>query len=256
MERETGLKRPLTGALRSATVLLVLAGCGDDGAGPAAPIPAAGDSASGRGEPRSPDPGISSGPLVIFLGDSIAAGMGLPPDRAFPAILRDRAAEEGLPFRLVNAGVSGDTSAGGLARLGWLLDQSPDLVVVELGANDVLRGQPVEAVEANLRRIIERCRALPSRVLLLGMRIPPSYGPEYTEAFADVYPRLAREYDIEFVPFFMENVGGKSELNLPDGIHPNAPGHEALADRVFPALRRVLEEISPARDDTRRAGES
>jgi acyl-CoA thioesterase-1 len=182
----------------------------------------------------------SGAPLVVFLGDSLTAGLGLAEDQAYPALVRDRLTEEGLAVRVVNAGVSGDTTAGGLRRLGWVLRQRPEVVVVGLGANDGLRGLPVEESERNLREIVRRARAAGAEVVLLGMRIPPNYGPDYAEAFAAVYPRIARELDVALVPFLLEGVGGDPELNLPDGIHPNAEGHERVAENILPVLRRAL----------------
>ncbi len=180
-------------------------------------------------------------PLVAFLGDSISAGLHLPADRAFPAVLQRLLVAEGAPFRLVNAGVSGDTSAGGLARLDWILKQEPEVLVVELGGNDGLRGVSLDSVETNLRAILERARAAGAEPLLLGMRIPTNYA-EYGDDFAEIYPRLAKELDVAFVPYFMEGVGGVPELNLPDGLHPSEEGHEQLAEKVIAGLRALIRE--------------
>ena len=177
---------------------------------------------------------------VVFLGDSISAGLGVNPELAFPARLKTRLAEKGSPFRLINAGVSGDTTAGGLARTDWLLRQRPRVLVVELGGNDALRGQPLKNIEANLKEIIARARQADSRVLLLGMRIPPSYGKAYCDGFAAIYDRLGQREGVTYVPFFMEDVAGDAELNLPDGIHPTAAGHERLAAKIAPALEALL----------------
>ena len=181
-------------------------------------------------------------PVVVFLGDSLTAGLGLSAEEAWPTLLDDQLATAGTPIRAVNAGVSGDTSAGGLRRLAWLLRQRPDVVVVELGANDGLRGQPVTGVEANLRQIVERSRAAGARVLLVGLRVPPSLGGDYARQFADLYPRLARELDVPLVPFLLEGVAGDPNLNLPDGIHPNAEGQRRVAAVVRPHLERLLAE--------------
>jgi acyl-CoA thioesterase-1 len=190
-------------------------------------------------------PPAVSGPKVAFLGDSISAGLHLPGDQAFPAVLQRTLAARGKPFELMNAGVSGDTSAGGLRRVDWILKQQPALVVVELGANDGMRGQPVAEVEQNLRAIIARIRERGAAVLLLGMRIPPSYGQSYVEAFDAIYPRIAKELDIAFVPFFMQDVATDPKLNLPDGIHPTKDGHERLAERVAGPLEQVLTGLAP-----------
>ncbi len=180
--------------------------------------------------------------LVAFLGDSLTAGHGLDADQAFPALLGARLEADGLAARIVNAGVSGDTTAGGLSRLGWLLDQKPDVLVVGLGANDGLRGLPLDETERNLRAIVERAKGAGAAVLLLGMRIPPSYGPDYTSGFADIYPRVARETGVPLVPFLLDGVGGHPELNLPDGIHPNAEGEKRVAGNVLPYLEKVLRD--------------
>jgi acyl-CoA thioesterase-1 len=179
-------------------------------------------------------------PLVVFLGDSISAGLHLPADRAFPAVVQRRLHEQGVPFRLVNAGVSGDTSAGGLARVDWVLRQDPDVLVVELGGNDGLRGLPLDSIEANLRGICERARAKGARVLLLGVRIPPSYGP-YAADFDAIYERIAADLDVRLVPFFMEGVGGVAEQNLEDAMHPTPEGHATIAENVATALRELLD---------------
>ncbi|MEM7479545.1 MAG: arylesterase [Acidobacteriota bacterium] len=182
-----------------------------------------------------------AGVLVVFLGDSLTAGYGLAEEEAFPALVGDRLTADGLPVRVVNAGVSGDTSAGGLSRIDWILRQRPDVVVVELGPNDGLRGQPLAAIEDNLRQIIQRSRRAGARVLLVGMQLPPSLGPEYTAGFRDLYGRLAEELDVPLVPFLLAGVAGEADLNLADGIHPNARGHRRIAETVAPYLREVIE---------------
>lgn len=184
-----------------------------------------------------------SDPLVVFLGDSLTAGFGLGETLAFPRHVADELAEQGMPIRVVNAGVSGDTSAGGLARLDWLLSMNPEVVVVELGANDGLRGLDLESTEANLRAIVERCQENEVEVLLLGMRMPPNFG-DYAEDFHDIYRRLAEDFGIGSIPFLLEGVGGHPELNLPDGMHPNEEGHRRLAENVTPALADVLRGLA------------
>ena len=185
-------------------------------------------------------PTSAAAPLVVFLGDSLSAGFGVDGDQAFPARLRSMLAEERCSFRLVNAGVSGDTSAGGRARIEWLLRQKPDVVVVELGGNDGLRGQPLAGIEDNLRVILRAAKAAGAKVLLTGMRIPPSYGPEYSGGFAAIYPGLARQESVLLVPFLLEGVAGDPELNQPDGIHPTPEGHRRVAATVAPYLRSLL----------------
>jgi len=187
-------------------------------------------------------------PTVVFLADSIGAGLHLSLDQAFPAVLQRRLAAEGLPFHLVNASQSGRTSAGGATALAWTLRSKPDLLVIALGGNDGLRGTPVEEVERNLRRMLTDARDAGVRVLLLGMRLPANYG-DYGERFDALYPALAAELGVDLVPYYMEGVGGVPELNLEDGLHPSPAGHERLADNVAPALRKALSELqgAPAR---------
>ena len=224
-----------TAAAALLTGLMALSACGRE-----AP-PTLGDA------PASPSPPLAApsipddAPLVIFLGDSIAAGLHLSPDRAFPGVLQRRLAAKGRPFRLVNAGVSGDTTSGGRARLDWLLKQTPAVVVVELGANDGFRGVPAATVEGNLRDIVERAQGAGAKVLLLGMRLPPNYGAVYGGEFARAYERVAEGTGAAFVEFFLEGVAGRGELNLPDGIHPTAEGHEVLAGNVEGELEGLLE---------------
>lgn len=182
---------------------------------------------------------------MVFLGDSLTAGFGVAETEAFPALVGERLRAGGNPVRVVNAGVSGDTSAGGLRRLDWVLDLDPDLLVVGLGANDGLRGQPVEALEANLRAIVNRARERGVEVVLLGMRLPPNLGDDYVRAFESVYPRLARELDVPLVPFLLDGVAARRSLNLEDGIHPNADGHRRLAENVAPAVERALASLEP-----------
>jgi acyl-CoA thioesterase-1 len=177
---------------------------------------------------------------VVFLGDSLSAGAHLPAAQAFPAVLQRKLQAEGVAFELANAGVTGDTSAGGLRRVDWILRQNPALVVVELGANDGLRGVPVASIEQNLRSILAKIKAQGARAMLLGMRLPPSIGADYARAFEEIYPRLAAELGVAYVPFFMQGVAGVPELNLPDGLHPTAQGHERIADTLREPLRQAL----------------
>jgi acyl-CoA thioesterase-1 len=179
-------------------------------------------------------------PLLIVLGDSLAAGYGLSEEEAFPALVAAELERRGRPVRLVNAGVSGDTTAGGLARLDWLLRQRPDVLLVELGGNDGLRGLPLAASEENLRRIMAGAQNAGARVLLAGMRLPPNLGPDYVEGFEEIFPRLAEELDVELIPFLLEGVGGVRRLNLPDGIHPTPEGHRRIAALVTPYVERLL----------------
>jgi acyl-CoA thioesterase I len=196
--------------------------------------------------PAAPAPAPAAAPpLVVFLGDSLTAGLGLDENQAYPALLGQQLNQEGKAVRVVNAGVSGDTTAGGLSRLNWLLGQHPDVLVVGLGANDGLRGLPLTEIETNLREIVRRSQAAGARVLLLGMRIPPNYGP-YADQLAALYPKLAKELDVPLVPFLLDKVGGIRSLNQADGIHPTAKGQEIVAKNVRPYLEKVLAQPKAA----------
>ena len=186
-------------------------------------------------------------PRVVFLGDSITAGLGLSAEEAFPALIEQMLRDEGIEADVVNAGVSGDTTAGGLRRLDWLLRQSPAVIVVGLGGNDGLRGLDVPASRENLASIIRKSREAGAKVLLLGMMMPPNYGPDYTREFREAYPQIARELDVPLVPFLLEGVGGERDLNQPDGIHPNAEGHRVIARNILPHLRDVLRRLPTTR---------
>lgn len=184
------------------------------------------------------------GPTVVFLGDSLTAGLGLDVPQNFPSLIQQRLAAAGYAHRVVNAGVSGDTSAGGLRRLDWALAEGkPDVLVVGLGGNDGLRGLPPEQLEENLAAIIEHGQKRGVTVILAGMEAPPNFGADYTSRFRAVYPRLAERYGVTLIPFLLEGVAGVGSLNQADGIHPNARGAELLAElvwrRVEPALSKT-----------------
>jgi len=178
--------------------------------------------------------------VVVALGDSLTAGLGVAPDEAYPALLDARLRREGYGYRVVNAGVSGDTSAAGLRRVDWVLKSKPDVVIVALGANDGLRGLPVDALARNLEAIVTRVRATGARVLLAGMRVPPNYGADYTSAFAAVFPAVARRTGVPLAPFLLDGVAGDARLNQPDGIHPTAEGQRVIAERLWPYVRPLL----------------
>lgn len=207
--------------------------------------PSGGSERPGLAAPAAPMGAATGGgpPLVVFLGNSLTAAFGLDEDKGYPARVAAELERRGLGIRAINAGISGDTSAGGLERLDWLLAQEPDLVVVELGANDGLRGQPLEAIEANLEAIVERSLATGARVVVAGMKIPTNYGPEYTAGFEAIYRRVARRPGVTLIPFLLDGVAARPELNLPDGIHPNADGYEVVAVTVADALEPLLEEL-------------
>ena len=178
--------------------------------------------------------------IIVALGDSLTAGLGVASDEAYPALLEARARKAGFDYRVVNAGVSGDTSAGGLRRLDWLLKSRPEIVIVALGSNDGLRGLPVAALRDNLTAIVTRLRAAGVRVLLVGMRVPSNYGAGYADDFAEAFSAVARRTSVAFMPFLLDGVAGDPTLNQPDGIHPNAAGQRVVADRVWTALRPLL----------------
>lgn len=187
-------------------------------------------------------PGVQAPGTILFLGNSLTAGYGVDPDDAFPALVGERIRDRGWSWRVVNAGVSGETSAGGLRRIDWLLRQPIDVLVLELGGNDGLRGIAPADTRANLQGIIDRTTARypEARIVIAGMQIPPNLGQEYTAAFRDLYPTLAADNDALLIPFLLEGVGGVPELNLPDGIHPTARGHEVVAENVWRVLEGVI----------------
>jgi len=181
---------------------------------------------------------------VVVLGDSLTAGLGLPPKQAYPTLLQERINDEGFKYSIVNAGVSGDTSAGGLARLDWALDGDVRVLIVALGGNDGLRGLPTRELTQSLSRIFERAEARRRRVILAGMEAPPNYGFDYAASFHRVYPALAKKYRTGLVPFLLEGVGGSAALNQPDGIHPTADGARIVANNVWTVLKPLLEAES------------
>ena len=187
--------------------------------------------------------------LILGFGDSLMAGYQLPQSDSFPAQLeRHLRTEDGMDVRVENAGVSGDTTTGGRSRLDWVLaglDRAPDLVILELGANDALRGIDPAITRENLAAMIETIRQAGSRVLLAGMRAPPNMGAEYEAAFNRIYPELAEEYDIPLYPFFLDGVAAQPDLNLDDGMHPNAEGIAIMVDRITPYIHRTLKRPKP-----------
>ena len=182
----------------------------------------------------------------MALGDSLTAGYGLNESQAYPALLQQKLDAEGYKFEVVNAGVSGDTSAGGLRRLDWSLQGDVKVLIVALGGNDGLRGLPVVEMQRNLTKIIETARARGIIVILAGIEAPPNYGPEYVNAFRTAFGDLAREQHVVFIPFLLDKVAGLPELNLGDGIHPNERGAVIVSDTVWKALKPVLTKVSAA----------
>ena len=209
----TGLMRGLLGLL---LVVLQLTACA---AAPAAPPP---------------------GRVIVAFGDSLTAGFGVPADQTYPARLGERLKREGYDYRVVNAGVSGDTTAGGVRRVDWALQLKPEIVILELGVNDALRGQKLAGVRANLDQMIMRFQAAGVRVLVAGMRLPPNYGDRYAEDFHRLYAEVARAHQAPLMPFFLDGVGAVARLNQADGIHPTAEGYAIVVDRLWPYLVPLL----------------
>jgi acyl-CoA thioesterase I len=178
--------------------------------------------------------------VILCFGDSLTAGFGVSAKEAYPARLQQRLIEEGFPHRVVNAGLSGDTTAGALSRLTWSLKANPTLAIVTLGANDGLRGQDIAAMKKNLTQIIQQLKKAKVQIILGGMKIPPNYGLEYTNAFAKVYPELAQEHSLPLIPFFLEGVAGNQALTLSDGIHPNETGYSLILENVWKTLSPLL----------------
>jgi acyl-CoA thioesterase I len=195
-------------------------------------------------EPASPPRGASdvapSLPRVVALGDSLTAGLGIPKDQAYPALLQRRIDAAGYRYEVVNAGVSGDTSAGGLSRLDWSLEGDVRVLILALGGNDGLRGLAVAEMHRNLGTIIERAQRRRIKVLLAGMETPTNMGPQYQRAFHDVFPALAAEHRVPLMPFLLNGVAGRADVNQPDGIHPTVEGAKIIADRLWPFLQPLL----------------
>ena len=223
----------------------IASACG--GAGPdqaATDSAAAAASANGSGL-AAPTPDRRR--TVVFLGTSLTAGMGLEPEQAFPARLQEKIDSAGLPFEVVNAGVSGETSAGALRRTEWLLRQPIDVLVLETGANDGLRALNIDSTKANIQSIISRVVAAKpaTRILLVQMEAPPNLGTRYTSGFRAMFPDLARDNGVTLLPFLLEGVAGERALNQGDGIHPSAEGAQRVADNLWPALERELQAAAP-----------
>ena len=181
-------------------------------------------------------------PTILFLGTSLTAGLGLDPVEAYPAVIQRKIDSAGLAYRVANAGVSGETSAGAVRRIDWLLRQKPAVLVIETGANDGLRGLSTDSLEANIQTIIDSARALspPPRIVLVGMRALPNYGFAYARRFSRVYSELAERNDVPLVPFLLEDVAGRDGMNQADGIHPTVAGQERMAETVWEVLKKEL----------------
>ncbi|NAY91287.1 arylesterase [Muricauda sp. JGD-17] len=217
-------------------LLFCLISCGD------APKKAP-DTTDGNSSPENTIATETTGKVILFFGDSLTAGYGLELEEAFPALIQNRLDSLGLNYTVINSGLSGETTSGGRNRLDWVLNQKVDVFVLELGANDGLRGIPLAETRSNLQAIIDlvRKRNPDTEIVLAGMQIPPNMGPEYTTEFRKIFPELAEENGIALIPFLLEGVAGNPELNLEDGIHPTPEGHQIVRDNVWTVLEKVLQ---------------
>lgn len=180
-------------------------------------------------------------PTIVAFGNSLTAGLGVSPEETYPAQLQRQLDAAGIHFRVVNAGVSGDTTAGGLRRIAWLLKSKPRIVIIELGGNDGLRGLSLEETSNNLERIIQQFREASVTVVLAGMKLPPNYGAEYTKGFESIYQSLAKKYRLVLIRFFLQGVAGSPSMNQADGIHPTGEGYRIIAENVFVTIRPLIE---------------
>lgn len=179
---------------------------------------------------------------ILFFGDSIAAGYGIEPQQAFPAIIQNKIDSAGLNYEVINGGLSGETSAGGLRRIDWVLQRDIDIIVLELGGNDGLRGIDLSSTKENLQQIIDKAKAKNPdvEIILAGMQVPPNLGTDYTQEFQNLYPELAKENNLVLIPLILDKVGGKDEYMQPDQIHPNVQGHKVVAETVWDVLSNLL----------------
>jgi len=223
-------------------LLFLLTGLAMAGLSSCADESAASRAAAGPGRAAPTNSGQADKPVIVFFGNSLSAGYGLNPEEAFPALIQRRLDSLGYDYEVVNAGVSGETSSGGAARVDWILRHPVDIFVLELGGNDGLRGIPPSSTRANLQAIIDKVKVErpEAKIILAGMEAPPNMGAEFTGAFRRLYPELAAENDIPLIPFLLRDVGGEAQLNQPDGIHPNAEGARIVADNVWAVLQEVL----------------
>ncbi len=240
--------------MRRAWILVgvLAAACGSRaGTSPAPSTPPSEEAPSTRAPrgPSAPAPDASLRPKIVVLGDSLTAGLGLPIGQAYPSLLQQRLDAAGLRYQVVNAGVSGDTSAGGLSRLDWSLQGDVRILVVALGGNDALRALPIAQLQDNLGKIIETAQRRGIAVILAGMEAPTNWGREYDVSFHKVYPALARQYHVAFVPFLLQGVAGSETLNQADGIHPTAEGARIVADNVWKTLKPIAEQLQAGRGE-------
>ena len=243
--------RATTAALLVAVVALVGFGCDQTDQPPTsskvtASAPsgqAVGDAVPGSDAPTS-EVAVARDdrPRIVAFGDSLTAGLGVPSEDSYPARLQRRLDDAGYRYQVVNAGVSGDTTAGGVRRVDWVLRSRPSIVIVEFGGNDGLRGLDLDQTRANFERIVTRLQAGGAQIILAGMQLPPNYGREYTIRFAKLYPELARKYDVTLMPFFLEGVAAQVSLNQADGIHPTGAGYEVIVNNLMKTLAPLLNQ--------------
>jgi len=221
-------------------LVLLLAACRDEAAGRAGKAGEAGKAGAVGDSPALS--ATSAPPAIVFLGTSLTAGLGLDPDNAFPAVVQRKIDSAGLKYTVVNAGVSGESSAGAVRRIDWILRQRPAVLIIETGANDGLRGQDPDSLQANIQRVIDQVRrhSPTTRIILAGMEALPNLGAEYTRHFRRIYPALAAANHIQLIPFLLDGVAGVDSLNQQDGIHPNEAGARVVADNVWRVLRADL----------------
>jgi acyl-CoA thioesterase-1 len=205
---------------------------------------------TGCDAPEKPSGGTSQTPLppkvyegtIIALGDSLTAGQGVSEEQAYPAVLEEKLQQSGYNWQVINAGISGETSSGALTRIDWIIAQHPDIVILETGANDGMRGIPIRVIRDNISQAVELLKAANVEVVLAGMQMLQNLGPEYTEQFRAVYPAVAEKQGIILIPFFLEQVAGTPSLNLPDFIHPTPEGHRIVAQTVYPFVVEAIQQ--------------
>jgi acyl-CoA thioesterase-1 len=234
----------------SALVLAVLFGCGTDGNANGATNSRETKNNMGavKGVASSTVASAQKGirtPVVLFFGTSLTAGLGLDPEQSFPSLIEKKARDEGLPIKAINAGLSGETSAGAVRRIDWVLRSPADLVVIEVGANDALRGLSTDAARSNLEQVIAAVKAKQphAQLALIQMEAPPNYGTAYTQSFRSIYSDVARKEGIPLLPFLLNGVAGISRLNQPDGLHPNLSGERIVADNLWKSLKPIIAQL-------------
>jgi acyl-CoA thioesterase-1 len=237
---KTIYQRPFAGGLLLVMLLLLMASCGTNNS----KEPPAADNDQLPAEQKDSSTSTTAGRNIVFFGNSLTAGYGVDPTEAFPAVIQEKLDSLQLPYKVINAGVSGETTAGGNSRIAWILRQPIDVFVLELGGNDGLRGIPITETQKNLQQIIDKVKEkYPSaKIVLAGMEVPPNMGSRYAGKFREIFRELAKKNHVPLIPFLLEDVGGVPELNQPDGIHPTPGGHKIVARNVWEVLDDVLQD--------------